>query len=1509
MAEDDPSQTVPDEVRRGPPATGPALTLASGASGSGSLSLGATQADSAGGAGWGGGDRSDSGETIAGTAAGPDGGPGPGPDRPARPAPEVAGYEILGELGRGAMGVVYRARQVLLNRPCAVKMILAGAHADPVAALRFLAEAEAVARLRHPNVVQVHTLGSADGLPFVELEYVEGGSLEQRLDGTPWPARRAAGLVEALARGVAEAHRLGIVHRDLKPANVLMAADGTPKITDFGLAKFLESDSGLTRTESFLGTPSYMAPEQAGGHARDVGPAADVYSLGAILFELLTGRPPFKAATVLETLAQARVADVVHPSRLVPGLSRDLETIALVCLRKEPARRYASAGALADDLRRFLEGRPILARRIGPIRTAWRWCRRNQAVAGLLGAVASLLIAVAIVSTVAAVRMDKARRGAEDAGLAQRQARLGEAAARIAGENLLADMYTTRGLIADERADPQEALLWFAHAARLSRNDPARVRAARIRFATWSRRAILPAGALPHPGPLAELAYSPDGRHLLACTLEGQRFLWDLGRMEPLPWADGGGPRGPGRLAPDGRSLAAGAPAGTVEVRSVPSGALLQRIPHRGAVRVLAFSPDGNLLAIGGDAARVWDLRARRFATDELPHPAPILTLAFAPGGDRLATTSLDGKARAFAVPSGPGAGRPLFDPVPHLPTRTFHDGTTVALPLVFLDAGRTLLTIPDDYSLAWRAAETGAIARSWRRWGICSLAASADGGSIAVGGWLWAALLDAAEPGPERPDLPHRSEVSWVAFSPDGKLLTLCDDQTARFWSCPDGKPLMAPLPGGIFRRAAFAPDGTALALAQADGLVRILRLPPGEPPARRMPHESGTAAAALARDRPLLIDSRGNFAWGLEEVRTRVYDVRSGRPVGPYLEPGGTIRDAALTPDGRVAATVDAPASGTPPGTLSFWDPRTGERLGPAVPLPAPPQRVGFSPDGSRAAVICDQNQVLVVAVDRGRIVLRLAHASEPIVRQQSGLLCFTDGGDRLVTAIDGTVEVWDLASGRRCFPPLVHGNGVFGLGLAHDGRWLATGSGDHRLRVWDLATGRLAAAPMAHPDFVYQTAFSPDDRLVVAVGRDDAARTWDWRAGRLAGPAIRHDHEIVGLALPGDGTRLLTLTLDGQFRAWDRRDGKPLAPQITFADRRGGWCFNLALTADGRDVVAGAANASVAFRLADLIEPDGSAPADLVPLAELAANRRLEQGEPVGLTNTEWLDRWHAYRGRPVAVPPPGEVRAIPDEVLVSRCKSAEVALRSGDPAAALETLRGLAEARPEDARVHGLRADALARLGRWDEAAAALEAQIEADPKDHFVWYRAAPLFLRRGDLDGYRRHCRAMLARFGDTVDLQVGERVSKACLLSPLPPADRAAAGALARRTVATARAPEQWILPYALLAEVLAEARDGRPADALARADECLARGSGSWNVAVPARFLRAIALERLGRSGEARRDFAEATTQLRRIGPGAGPLDLGANWHDVLICETLRREAEVLILPPELPADVFAP
>jgi tRNA A-37 threonylcarbamoyl transferase component Bud32/tetratricopeptide (TPR) repeat protein len=303
--------------------------------------------------------------------------------------PHIAGYEILGILGRGGMGVVYKARQKSLDRIVALKMIRDGGLAGAEAQTRFRAEAQAIARLQHPHIVQVFEVGEHEGQPFFSLELVSGGSLADQLNGTPQPPQQAARLIETLARAVHAAHQQGIVHRDLKPANVLLTSDGTPKVSDFGLAKRLDS-SLQTRSGVILGTPAYMAPEQAGmgetpalqsgGVSSAVGPAADIYSLGAILYEMLTGRPPFLGLTALDTLQQVKSRDPVPPRHLQPRVPRDLETICLKCLQKEPRKRYESAEALAEDLRRFSAGEPIHARRAGPVERLAIWCRRRPAV-------------------------------------------------------------------------------------------------------------------------------------------------------------------------------------------------------------------------------------------------------------------------------------------------------------------------------------------------------------------------------------------------------------------------------------------------------------------------------------------------------------------------------------------------------------------------------------------------------------------------------------------------------------------------------------------------------------------------------------------------------------------------------------------------------------------------------------------------------------------------------------------------------------------------------------------------------------------------------------------------------------------------------------------------------------------------------------------------------------------------------------------------------------------------
>ena len=305
--------------------------------------------------------------------------------------PRIPGYDVEALLGRGGMGIVYKARHRSLNRPVALKMLIAGAYAGPPERARFQREAEAVASLRHANIVAVHDLGDHEGCPYFTMELLEGGSLAQALAGSPQPARQATAILITLAEAVHVAHRAGIVHRDLKPANILLTAEGTPKVADFGLARHFEGETALTLSGTRMGTPSYMAPEQVSEKAATIGPAADIYALGALLYEMLTGRPPFRGETAAETERQVIHEEPVSPSRLNTKVPHDLETICLKCLSKEARCRYASVAALADDLRRFGEGRPIAARPVARPERVLRWLRRNPTATALIVTAALLL--------------------------------------------------------------------------------------------------------------------------------------------------------------------------------------------------------------------------------------------------------------------------------------------------------------------------------------------------------------------------------------------------------------------------------------------------------------------------------------------------------------------------------------------------------------------------------------------------------------------------------------------------------------------------------------------------------------------------------------------------------------------------------------------------------------------------------------------------------------------------------------------------------------------------------------------------------------------------------------------------------------------------------------------------------------------------------------------------------------------------------------------------------------
>ncbi len=767
----------------------------------------------------------------------------------------VLGYEFLGELGRGGMGVVYKARHIKLNRLVALKMILAGSYAREEDLAHFRTEAEAIAGLHHPHIVQIYDVGEHDGLPYISLEFVEGGTLEGRLDGTPWPAPRAARLLETLARAIHAAHQRGVIHRDLKPANVLLASPGpaspgpaspgresgeslTPKITDFGLAKRLDQDAGQTRTGTIMGTPSYMAPEQAGGQKHAVGPAADTYALGAILYELLTGRPPFKAATPLDTVLQVIHGEPVPPAQLNSKVPRDLETICLKCLQKDPARRYESAEALGEDVRRFLAGEPILARPVGRVEKLGRWCRRNPLVAGLTSTVALVLVAGIVISSWFGVESSKSAREA--------RRRLYVADLRLVQQSWEQDQSArVRELLDGQRPE---------------QTDGTDLRG--FEWYYWDRLAQAGLPTLEaHRWGITCVGYSPDGTQLACAGLDQTVNIWDVAGGRVVRSLPEHGEAGHAdtitsiAFSRDGKRLASASADKTVKVWDLASGTLSATLTgSSGAVRAVAYSPDGKYLASAGDdreeGVKIWNV-AGGPAVWTLPHGDAVLSLAFSRDGKQLASGGKDNVIRIWDMTrSPPEATRPL------------RGGHTLAVSGVAFS--------PDGQHLA---------SSSWdgkvRLWDVA-------GGQV---------ILSRME---------HATTVSGVAFSPDGsRIASVGRDNRVKIWDATTGQLLLKPLRHtAAIRGVAFSPDGRHLASAGDDPAVRIWDV------------ADGRELQVLDRTvEPLAFRLDGNpLGPGAQDRLVRVWD-RVGRQATLTFTGHGKLAATSVcfSPDGKHLASTD--------------------------------------------------------------------------------------------------------------------------------------------------------------------------------------------------------------------------------------------------------------------------------------------------------------------------------------------------------------------------------------------------------------------------------------------------------------------------------------------------------------------------------------------------------------------------------------------------------------------------
>jgi WD40 repeat protein/predicted Ser/Thr protein kinase len=1157
-----------------------------------------------------------------------------------RSGPKIHGYEILEELGRGGMGVVYRGRQIQLDRACALKMILGGRHASAQTAARFFGEARAIAQLRHPNIVQIHHIGEADGLPFFELEYVDGGSLDSQLEGTPWSARRGAELFKLLAEAVAEAHRLGIVHRDLKPGNILLMGDGTPKITDFGLAKSLGSDSNLTATDSIMGSPSYMAPEQAGGQSALVGKATDVYALGATLYEILTGRPPFRGPTVLDTLDQVKCAEPVPPSRLVPGLPPDLETIVLKCLQKEPVRRYESAFALAADLKRFLAGTPILARPVPLWERAWQLCRLHPTPAALT----ALVVLVSALGVCGIIwQWNEAVRARDLASLRARA----ESAARIESERTLVDMYTTSGIRAGADGNDAEASLWFANASRKAKADPDRRDANAIRAMAWGRKAFAPRQALRAEGnwPVG-LRYHPSGRYLLSSHVfdgANHRASWLLSDIETeraVTFSRTDSRDTAVAWSADESRIAMGQAEGDVLVAQFPTDPTPVRVRMPPTVRALVFSDDGHFLAIGAEnIARIWDVRRGTFLTRELRHPDRVLALAFDPTGRYLATGCLDQKARVFEVSADKEL--PVSPPVPHIqPTPLGPWEPSVKVPPRFVEGGSVLLTHGGERSLRWQSVATGEELHTlefpeWNR-GLAFTQISPDGEYLAAFGAQGTAvrLVDMQKREIISTAIGHKNSVYCVAFSQDSRfLISGSSDNTARIWSVPDGAPIGPKLE--LHRpviAAAFAPDGKSVA-TQDGSLIRTWGLPEEAVPLKRVPIEGNKSLVKLNSDGTLAVATGMTFPPQTLRV-TQVLDLKSGQPTGALLSTNGFLVDAAFSPDDLTLATasIDAPNKDAT-AAIVCWDWRTGVERWRTL-LGARPRSVSFRNDGRRLCVLCEDGELLVLDVKKGNEILRWkAHAAENADHWiTNGKAMFSPDDRSIVTwGMGNDAKVWDAEAGQLRYPAIAHKDKCHDVQFSPDGRLMVLAAYDGSVEVRSLENGSIVAALPSHPDIVYSARFDGSGNQLVTACRDATVRVWEWKTGRLVCPPFEHDKEVMAAAFSRDGW-IVSVSDDNTARVWDPRIGKPLTPPLPM--RGSPMC--LQISQDGRYAVMSGFMQTVAVLGLEDLSPRSVDTGALTQWTELLSGRQFhDAGGTVNLSADEWLDRWRNFRrAHPVA-----------------------------------------------------------------------------------------------------------------------------------------------------------------------------------------------------------------------------------------------------------------------------------
>jgi WD40 repeat protein/predicted Ser/Thr protein kinase len=1004
---------------------------------------------------------------------------------------EFGAYTLLEEIARGGMGIVYRARQQQIHRTVALKVLVSGQFAAPDVVDRFRIEADATASLDHPNIVPVYEAGECEGQPFFSMKLIEGRSLAHRLASleSPMPQREAAEMLAKLARAVHYAHQRGILHRDIKPGNVLLDVQGEPYLTDFGLARLVEDDNQLTRTMAMLGTPAYMAPEQARGEAKGLTTAVDVYGLGAVFYELLTGRPPFAGGTAIETVRQVLDKEPRWPSAVRPGLDRDLETICVKCLNKDPARRYGSAEALAADLERWQRHEPILARPIAGLERSLKWIKRHLAAFFALTAIIVLLVAGLAVSSWLAVEATNARKEevkqrieAEAARAeAEEHQKTAEAATKQAEANLNRAewlVYAGKVMLAQASFDAGNGGLALHHLEQC-RPD---LRGWEWHH-LWSR--INPILTLKTEGyPVSSVAFSPDGSRIAAVGEHGMVKIWDAATGRQLYSSAGQTVKVRSvAFSDDSRFFVTASDDGTAKIREVAGREIHTLKGHTAIVRGATFSPDGKRIVTGSDdgTARVWSAGTGEELFRLTGLSAPVLSVDWSTDGGRIVTGGVGGRGMVWDA----ATGQPLVG---------FGEGGHTMLSVAFRADGKRIVSGGEDGTAKVRDAATGQLLLVFKghRDAVISAVFSPDGTCVLTGSRDQTAILWDAEAGGEHFRIRgHTGAVQSVVFNPDGKrIITGGTDSTVKVWDALRGQEVLT-LKGhqNDGDCIAFSPDSRRIAASGRNNTVRVwdmatdrevLVINMSSSAANREKRMAGVNGVDFSPDGKRIVG-------GGEDETARVWDAFTGEEL-VRLHHGSGVSSVAFSPDGRRILTgfggwVEGAWGGDrQPGEARMWDAGTGRELFSLKGHTGLLTSVAFSPDGTRIAT----------------------------------------------GSWDHTAKVWDAATGRELFTLKGHAKYVWSVAFSPDSRRIVTGSFDKGARVWDASSGREIFTLQGHTDNVRGVAFSPDGTRIVTCSDDRTAKIWDGRTGLELFTTGEHVHMVWSVAISPDGLYLATGTV---------------------------------------------------------------------------------------------------------------------------------------------------------------------------------------------------------------------------------------------------------------------------------------------------------------------------------------------------------------------------------------------